>query len=211
MARLEHWREFMFDRKRWYMSVTGLLAAALLLCFAGPAALAQDGTAPQDQQTVSETAPAPAPAPAKAPADAGPFSKGKVRVGFYGGAGSTYSQTYLIIGAGIGYYLMNGLEAGFDAEGWILNDPDIWKLTPQVRYVLWQMDPVRPYVGAFWRKTIVGKGLPDYDSWGGRAGIAYRKGGSYVAVGAVYEKFNDYRGTGKDYTVYPEIAFWLSF
>ena len=33
---------------------------------------------------------------------------------------------------------------------------------------------------------------PDYDSWGGRAGIAYRKGGSYVAVGAVYEKFTDY-------------------
>lgn len=200
----------MSDRKRRQMFVGGLMAVALIVGVLAPGALAQDETAPEDQETVSQTTPPPPP-PAKPKKDAGPFSKGKVRVGFYGGAGSTYSQTYVILGAGVGYYLLNGFEAGIDAEGWVLNDPTIWKVTPQVRYVLWQMKPIRPYVGAFWRKTFVSDNWPDYDSWGGRAGIAYQKGGSYVALGAVYEKFNDWVGVGDDYVIYPEIAFWISF
>ena len=100
---------------------------------------------------------------------------------------------------------------GIDGEGWVLQDPQIWKVTPQVRYVLWQVDPIRPYVGAFWRQTYVGDDYPDYSSWGGRAGIAYRSGGNYLALGLVYEKFNNYTGPGDDYNVYPEISFWISF
>ena len=106
---------------------------------------------------------------------------------------------------------MNGLEVGLDVEGWLFQDPTYWKVTPQVRYVFWQVQPIRPYVGAFWRKTFVSNSYPDYESWGGRAGIAYQKGRSYLAVGVVYEKFIDYSGFGDDYLVYPEIAFWLSF
>ncbi len=194
-----------------------LLVAALVLALSASAGLAQTDpqNAPQvednDQQEVAQTTPPPPPPQAKPKQDAGPFAKGKVRVGFFGGAGNTWGQTYLILGGGIGYFLMNGFEVGFDAEGWLLQSPTFWKLTPQVRYVVWQMNPVRPYVGAFWRKTLVSSGIEDYTSWGGRAGIAYRKGGSYLAVGAVYEKFNDYTGFGDDYVIYPEIAFWISF
>jgi hypothetical protein len=200
----------MFDRLRLIKFGTFLMVTAMIALVLVPAAMAQDEPAPEDQPTITETAPQPAPPP-KPAADAGPFSKGKVRVGFYAGAGNTYSQTYAIIGAGVGYYLMNGFEIGIDGEGWVLNDPTIWKVTPQIRYVLWKMNPIRPYVGAFWRKTFVSDNYPDYDSWGARGGVAYRKGGNYLAVGAVYEKFNDYTGTGKDYTVYPEIALWISF
>lgn len=199
----------MADRIRYKKFGALLLASAFLVLVLIPAALAQDEPAPEDQPTITETAPQPAPPP-KPAANAGPFSKGKVRVGFYAGAGNTYNQTYAIVGAGIGYYLMNGLEVGIDGEGWVLNDPTIWKVTPQVRYVIWQMEPIRPYVGAFWRKTLV-TGFPDYDSVGARAGVAYQKGGNYLAVGAVYEKFNDYEGLGDDYTIYPEIALWISF
>ena len=203
----------MIDRNRLQKLAGSIAAAALILILLVPAAMAQDEPEPQDQQTISQTATQPAPAPKPGP-DPGPFKKGKVRVGFYGGAGSTLNQTYVILGAGIGYYLMNGLEAGVDLEGWVLQDPTFWKVTPQVRYVLWQISPIRPYVGAFWRKTFVtgdnSQLIPDYDSYGGRLGIAYRKGGNYLAVGAVYEKFNDSPFTD-DSIWYPEIAFWVSF
>jgi hypothetical protein len=201
----------MAEGNRWHALAGTLLAAALVLVLLIPAAVAQTEPATQDEQTVSQTN-SPPPPPPKAGPDPGPFKKGKIRVGFYGGAGSTLSQTYFILGAGVGYYLLNGLEAGVDVEGWLLQDPTFWKVTPQVRYVLWQISPIRPYVGAFWRKTFVsGDTWPDYDSWGGRAGIAYRKGGSYLALGVVYEKFNDNTIGVDDSVVYPEIAFWISF
>lgn len=190
--------------------VAALLGAALILGFLAPATWAQNAPATEDQPTVSETSTAPAPQPKPGP-DPGPFRKGRVRVGFYAGAGESFSQTYAIFGAGLGYYLFNGLEAGIDAEGWVFQSPEIWKVTPQVRYVLWQVAPIRPYVGAFWRQTYVGDNYPDYSSWGGRAGIAVNKGGSYMAVGLVYEKYNNYTGPGDASNVYPEIAFWLSF
>jgi len=206
----------MAERNRRHALAGALLATALVLVLLVPAALAQDEPETQDkpetqsEQTVSQTTTAPPPTPKKGP-DPGPFKQGKIRVGFYGGAGSTFNQTYFILGAGAGYYVLNGLEFGVDVEGWILQDPTFWKVTPQVRYVLWQISPIRPYVGAFWRKTFVSDIWPDYDSYGARGGIAYRKGGSYLAVGVVYEKFNDYTFGGDDYVVYPEIAFWLSF
>ena len=197
---------------RLHALVGTLLVTAFVLVLSIPASLAQDEPVGQSEPTVSQTNTAPPPPPpAKPKHDPGPFKKGKVRVGFFGGAGSTLSQTYFIIGGGVGYYLLNGLEAGVDVEGWILQSPTFWKVTPQIRYVLWQMNPIRPYAGVFWRQTYVSDDYADYSSWGGRAGIAYRNGGNYLALGVVYEKFNDYTGIGKDYNVYPEIGFWLSF
>lgn len=149
----------------------------------------------------AQTAPNPQP---------GPFAKGKVRVGVYGGAGTSLDQTYFILGGGVGYYLTDGLEIGGDFEGWLGEDPTIWKVTPQVRYVLWQMEQVRPYFGAFWRQTFIGDPYEDYSSYGGRAGVAYRNGGNYVAVGIVHERFNDCVGGDCDST-YPEFGFWIAF
>jgi len=200
----------MAERNRFQALAGTLLVTALVLVLLVPAALAQNEPEIQDDQTISQTAPAPAPAPKPGP-DPGPFRKGRIRVGFYGGAGNTYSRTYFILGAGAGYYVLNGLEVGVDVEGWLLKSPNIWKVTPQVRYVLWQISPIRPYVGAFWRQTYVDDSFSDYDSYGARGGIAYRKGGNYLALGVVYEKFNDFNGIGDDYVIYPEIAFWISF
>lgn len=187
-----------------------LLALTFLLVVTACPALGQDQPADEAKQTVTQTSTAPPPPPSKGP-DPGPFAKGKVRVGFYGGAGSFNNNTYVILGGGLGYFLLNGLEAGLDAEGWLAQSPNIWKITPHLRYVLWQVDPVRPYVGVFYRKTFMGGDWADYESWGGRGGIAYRKGGSFVALGVVYENFMDYTGPGDNYTIYPEIAFWISF
>jgi hypothetical protein len=200
----------MTARNRWQTLAGFLLVSAFVLSFLTPAAMAQEKPENPSEQTVTQTSTTPPPPPKPGP-DPGPFKKGKVRVGFYAGAGSTLDRTYFIIGGGLGYYVVNGLEAGLDVEGWVLESPSFWKVTPQVRYVFWQLNPIRPYVGAFWRKTFSGGDYADFNSYGGRGGVAYRRGGSYVALGVVYEKYDNYKGLGDDYSVYPEIAFWLSF
>ena len=172
--------------------------------------LAQDEaetTPPADATIEAESPPPP---PAKSAKDPGRFAKGRKRAGFFAGAGSNFGETYLIIGGGLAYYVANGLEVGFDAEGWILQDPTFWKLTPQVRYILWQAGRLKPYVGAFYRWNLISGDYEDINSYGGRVGVAYQSGGNYLAVGAVYEKFES-DWVGDDSNWYPEISIWISF
>jgi hypothetical protein len=164
-------------------------------------------TAGDQQQTYQQSTPPPPPKPSYQ----GPFAKGRKRVGLYAGAGSTYSSTYLILGIGGGYFVANGLELGVDFDAWLLQSPQFYRLTPQVRYVFWQMNRFMPYAGAFYRWSWASDDYPDRNSWGGRAGLAYRSGRGFAAVGVVYEKFTDSAAVGDSDTWYPEIAFWLFF
>lgn len=180
-----------------------------VLMFSTVMAQEEPETAPPAESTVEAESPPPPP-PAKPAKDAGRFAKGRKRVGLYAGAGSNFSQTYLILGGGLGYYVANGLEIGFDVEGWLLQDPTFWKLTPQARYILWKAKRFKPYVGAFYRWNLISGGFEDVNSYGGRVGVAYQSGSNYLAVGAVYEKFESGWG-GDDSHWYPEIAIWISF
>ena len=85
-----------------------------LMIFSGPVDSSAQIDSNSDSETETEYV---APEPTKLGPQPGPFAKGKVRLGFYAGAGSTYNQTYMILGAGLGYYVLNGLEIGADVEG----------------------------------------------------------------------------------------------
>jgi hypothetical protein len=197
-----------------------LSAPAILVVVSLPllatAATAQSRLEPAAADTVGtsvEQARAPSQAPARrAASPAGSFARGHKRVSVYGGAGSTLGQTYALIGGGVGYFLANGLEAGVSFEGWILNSPTIWKLTPQLNYIVWQSPRFKPYAGAFWRRTYIGGDFPDYDSWGGRGGVYYSSGRGYAGIGVVYEKFLDCDDAYDDCdTTYPEVSFAFYF
>jgi hypothetical protein len=192
------------------MSIRLILVVVLTAgLFAVDPAPAQTQTQTEEETTV-ETPPPPAKAP-KAPSAAGPWARGKKRVGFYGGAGSTLGQTYFILGGGAGFMVTDGLEVGADFEGWLFQDPTIWKLSPQVRYTIWQLGALKPYVGAFYRWTWVsGDFFEDYNSWGGRAGITYARGRGFVGAGMVYERFEGDFGSDND-VWYPEISFSVFF
>ncbi len=143
---------------------------------------------------------------------AGAYAKGNKQVNVVGGLGSSLGQNYLIIGGGISYFVADGLAVGLSGEGWILQDPTFWKVSPDVRYTFWKMEKFKPYLGAFYRHTFVGGDFEDYDSYGGRAGVTYRKGGSYVSLGVVHEIYMDCDDTIWDCSsTYPEISFWFSF
>ena len=119
-----------------------------------------------------------------------------------------------MLGIGAGRFIANGLNIGLDLEAWMLGDPGILKISPNVNYVL--SSPRRrtkPYVGGFWRRTMV-EDAEDLSSIGGRAG-AYFKGAGPVMIGGgvVYEDYLDcdenlYQSCSQ---VYPEFLISASF
>jgi hypothetical protein len=119
----------------------------------------------------------------------------------------------VIIGVGAGYFIANGLDLGLDFEYWTGSSPSITKVSPRLDYVLNTRSELRPYVGVFYRRTMI-EGLKDLDSTGGRAGLYFISGSSvYVGAGVVYESYLDcdtaiYSSCSD---TYPEIVIAFSF
>jgi hypothetical protein len=151
--------------------------------------------------------------PATAASVGGVFSQGSAHLSVVGGSGYAFNESYLVIGAGINYYLVDGLSVGLHAEAWTGGDPGIYKITPSVQYVFYQVPHVSPYVGAFYTRTFIDH-LPDLDSAGGRAGVYFAVGRSaYIGVGAVYENYLDCnKSTYRDCSeIYPEVSISFAF
>ncbi len=152
-------------------------------------------------------------APPASAAGRDPFAEGSMRLSVLVGNGYAFDESYLIVGVGFGYFVATGLELGLDAENWSGSSPHITKVSPAIRYVVPTNGPVRPYVGAFYRRTMI-ENLDDLNSAGGRAGLYLVSGqGSYFGAGAVYEKYFNcdeavYRSCSD---TYPEIIFAIAF
>jgi len=153
--------------------------------------------------------------PPKPPSPAGPFARGRLRVGgmigFSTAVGGGTSRSWFILGVGAGYYVLDGLEPHADTTFWI-GDPFLATLTPGIRYVFHMVPMVKPYVGAFYRHYFVDGPLGDTDSIGGRAGVNFMVNDfSYVAGGLVYEHFLDEDLFAEADQFYPEIMISVSF
>jgi len=162
----------------------------------------------------------PPPPPADEPADdgpdraAGPFAKGSIRLTLLIGTASTVDDNYLILGGGLGYFLINGLEVGLDYEAWLFAEPVMHRLSPETKYIFHMVPVIKPYVGVFYRRTFITQGFEDVNHVGARGGILFfPKGGRmFVGGGAVYERLldcedNEFLDCDE---VYPEIVFGVS-
>ena len=144
------------------------------------------------------------------------FSKNSTSVGVVLGSGSAFNDNYVILGLGVGYYVVNGLELGIDLQHWVSGDPSITKVSPQIRYVFTQPKVVKPYIGAFYRRTYYGSyngiDLDDQDSYGYRAGAYFTTDSRvYIGGGVVYEEYKDCISSTDCSSTYPEILFTVSF
>jgi len=147
-----------------------------------------------------------------APIMADPFQQGRQSVSIVAGSGSAFRDDYIILGLGYGYYVIDGLELGIDAQFWLSGDPSITKVSPQIRYVFRQPKTVKPYAGAFYRRTFT-EGLDDLDSVGYRAGLNFMgRGNFYFGAGIVYEEYRDCNEAvfSSCSETYPEILFSFS-
>jgi hypothetical protein len=150
--------------------------------------------------------------PAAASEVAGAFSRGRTSVIVSGGVGYAFNESYLILGVGASYYVVDGLNVGLSVESWSQASPGLLKVTPSVQYVFHKV-PLNPYIGAFYRRTYIDN-LPDLDSVGARAGFYFSAGrNAYLGVGAVYESYLDCTETRYHSCndTYPEISFVISF
>ena len=144
---------------------------------------------------------------------ADPFKEGSVRVSIVISSGQTFGNDYTIIGLGAGYYVKDGLELGLDGEAWLGGDPDIYKLSPQAKYILSTQSRLRPYIGAFYNHSFIDN-YDDLDTIGGRGGVYFVQDERwFIGVGAAYESYLDCDDTiySSCDEFYPEITFSFSF
>jgi hypothetical protein len=168
-------------------------------------------SAPTDEPgTTYSTAPGTAPAPP--PNDfvqpkakrASPFAQGNLQLSILFGFGSAFGDDHFILGAGIGYYILDGLELEVGAEVWMFGYPTITKLTPGLRYVFSFVPVIKPYVGGFYRYTFMESPFDNVGSLGLRAGVLIMQSPKFVlGLGVVYE---DYLNKSYNSVWYPEIT-----
>ncbi|WP_455223219.1 hypothetical protein [Kaarinaea lacus] len=145
---------------------------------------------------------------------ASPFDKGQSSVVAHLGSGSAFRDNYIILGLGYGYYLVNGLKLGIQFDLWLDGDPSIYQFTPEIGYVFHQVKVVKPYVGAFYRRSYI-EGFDDLSAIGYRGGVYFVPGGgnTYIGIGGAYSKYQDCEETiySDCSTTYTELTFMFSF
>jgi hypothetical protein len=116
------------------------------------------------------------------------------------------------LGFGVGYFLVNGLELHVDTDFWLIGEPFIATPSSGLRYVMWFVPKVHPYVGGFYRHYFSGSGYPDANSIGARGGVYLMTGrSSYFGLGGAYEHMLDDELFVDTDFIYPEIAFAFAF
>lgn len=144
---------------------------------------------------------------------AGHFSKGNVKTSIAIGGGHSFDDDYFVIGAGVGYYVVDGLEAGLGVDAWLGGDRDIYSVSPELRYVFYDVPKAKPYTGVYYRRTFI-EGLDDLDAIGLRGGLYLMRGsGTYLAIGAVYNSYLDCNENvySTCSEIYPEIVISVVF
>ncbi len=122
---------------------------------------------------------------------AGAFDKDTLTGTLAIGSGQIYSEDYLVIGLGAGYFVTDGFQLGLDVNVWTGGDPSIYEVTPKLTYVFDNKSSVKPYIGAFYNRAFI-EGQDDSSSLGYRAGFYSPVGGNaYVGIGAVYTEFQN--------------------
>lgn len=145
--------------------------------------------------------------PTPSRASEGPFASGSARMSVLLGARRGDGQAGgVIVGAGMGYFALDGLELGLSMEQWF-GSPSVTKVSPEVRYVVHQLPSLAPYVGVFASHWFVGGGRPDSDTAGLRVGAIYAGGrrASHVGLGLVHERVLGTCSSGCAMT-YPEVV-----
>jgi len=181
----------------------------VVILLATPPAVGQPRGEPQPQSQ-----PAPAPLQVAPTPPPSPFDQHRIRLGLGAGGGSYDGNTYFALELGAGYFVLRGLEIGLDLTQWFGTDPNVTQLSPQVRYVFYQLlraIPVAPYVGGFYRHWFFWEGRSDFDTLGARAGAILGFGGhAYLGFGGAYERVVSRCDNGCD-TFYPELTLALVF
>ena len=139
------------------------------------------------------------------------FVKGNKNIGASIGAGSSYGNTYTIVGLYGNYFIVDNLALGVGYRGWFGASPEMHELLLEGNYYIPFKNNIRPYLGLFTRQTFV-QSYDDYQSYGAKAGVAFTTGkNSYVGIAYVLEYYSRCNDANECSNSYPEVVFGLSF
>ncbi|HEY7771625.1 MAG TPA: hypothetical protein VIC26_00475 [Marinagarivorans sp.] len=141
------------------------------------------------------------------------FDAGSRRFSLVAGSASALNDTYTVIGLGVGYYPVDGLELGIESNLWLGGDYDIYELSPSVTYVFTQLEAFKPYVGVLYRETFIEK-QENLSAVGGRVGVVIQQGGNVsFRAGVVVVNYQDCQSLRKDdcTEVTPEFSLGVAF
>jgi hypothetical protein len=127
---------------------------------------------------------------APAHGDPTPFDQSRISVSVRVGEQTAYGFNHFSLGAGIGYYVLDGLEVGLAALHQFGDGPSINEVTPSVSYVAQPLVgrwAVIPYVGGFFNHWFLGDANADINTVGGRAGLLRLSGRMVFGLGIAYE------------------------
>ncbi len=142
-----------------------------------------------------------------------PFGRGRLTGSINFGSGSALDRHYTVLGGTLGYMAADGLMFAVSAEKWFGEEPDIIKLTPEMRYTFTWVEPVKPYAGVFVSRTFY-NGLQDRNTYGARGGVYWPfSSNAAFGTGLVYEKISGcHTSTYRDCSqLYPEASVMFSF
>jgi len=146
-----------------------------------------------------------------APSSAGPFSKGSIGISVMVGSAYFGEKDYFIFGLGLSYFVVDGLSLGVDGSIWLFDEPTLGTITPNARYVLHMVPVIKPYVGGFWKRYLIGDDYKDFSSVGARMGAYLMPSRTYLGIGAVYEHILDCKDVILECdSWYPELTFGVS-
>ena len=141
------------------------------------------------------------------------FDQGSSSISISLGAGKQLDQDYTVLAGRYGYYFVREFEGSLTIEAWRGNDPAIYKIVPELRYVYARMFPIKPYVGLFISRTLY-QGLTDRNTYGAKIGAYFTLNpNAHLAIGAVTERIEScdtsvYRDCRQ---VYPEVGLHFTF
>ena len=141
-----------------------------------------------------------------------PFDRGRFSFTVIAGEQTAFGENHFTLGAGAGYYLLDGLELGASAIHEFGGGPSINEVSPALRYVaqpLFGRWPVLPYGGVFYNHWFLGDGIGDVDAIGGRAGLIHMRGRLIVGLGVAVEHTQS--ACTECNFVYPDVTFGFSF
>jgi len=127
------------------------------------------------------------------PALAQSFERGTTSLALMLGAAEQLQRNYTLVSGRAGYYFADDVEASVALEGWFGNDPKIYKLIPELRYVYSAPRAVKPYAAGFVARSFYqGGSVADVNSYGARVGAYFPLGRrSFLGLGLVHERFKD--------------------
>ena len=140
------------------------------------------------------------------------FEKGKKNFGVSLGAGSSFGQTYTIVGLNANYFVVDNLAVGARYRGWFGATPSQNEVALESNYYIPLNKKIYPYIGAFVRETFVNSDYIDnYQTYGARAGLAMTmEKNTFLSIGYAVEYYGDCQA-GECSSSYPELVFGMSF